>query len=517
MSIDPIKPVDHTDLTLYDTFMTELEGPEVEGAQLEGPEVSPPKVPEGKQFITSPNAAMSGMRGDRNIEALLKQTETPIKGRERAVKAVLNNTAWTVFQEKVRAFSEIWERKLIDRTLKILTGSAGVVADYLAYLFIARKAVISSVTQTAVPGSTAPPNIKTLRFAGAAGLCSNSLTLLEAIPQTVLAIVQIVGAIKDGVDLRRQIKEEQQKLLDVTNRLGVATLSEDERKVKAAERLALEVSLAQKGEQLSQLPLQGVIAATYGVFAMMSTAQGAVGIAMVAMIAGTHGQVTTLIASLAQAISILGIIGGAVGVVFGGVSLGLNVMTAKKAQDNIKELEEKITSLEAKMPNLDDSQKKLAELEVKRLKNELLTERDTLSNNWITMAGNTFLTLAGVMGLLAVAGFASGIGSAVMGGIGVILVGVSGAISIYHYFKRKQTDEILKQAQAENYLDEADLKTIVHQVKVEDMTDKEIENFLPSWVKEDQKPEAINKFRTDPAPYLMEHFKGLVKPEEETG
>ncbi len=515
MSIDPVRSVNNTEITLYVTFMTQLEGSE-ETEPSESPQLSP-KVPEGKQFITSPNIAMSGMRRDRNIEALLKQTETPVESRERAVTAVLNKDAWSVFQEKVRAFSEIWERKLVDRSLKILTGGAGVVADYLAYLFIFRKAAVTSAGQTSVQSTTAAPNLKTLRYAGAAGLCSNSLTLIEAIPQTVLAMVQIVGAIKSGVDLRQQIKKDQAQLLEVTNQLGRESLSDDQRKISSEKRVALEASLAQSEELLSSLPLQGVISATFGVFSVMSTVQGAVGIAAIALFSGTHGQVTPLIASLAHVASILGIVAASVGVAFGGASLGFNVNTAKNSQEKIKELEGKITELETNLPNLVEGKKKLAELEVKRLKNELLTERDTLSNIWITMASNTVLTLAGVMGLFAVVGVASGFGSAILGGIGVVLVAISGSISVYHYFKRKETDAILKQEQAVNLLPEAELKKIVDGVKSDTMTDEEIVNFLPAWVKEEQKPEFVDKFKAHPAPYLMEYFKALVKPAEESG
>lgn len=513
MPIDPISNVPADTFDLYSTFMGELEGREFETTAALS-QSTPPQVPEGKQFYSAPKSTVPGMVNDRNLEKLLAQTETPEKTLQRSVKAVVNNSAWGVFQEKMRSLAELWERKLVDRSLKILTGSSGVVADYLAYLFIARKAAFSSAGQTAVPGSTAPPNLKTLRYAGAAGLCSNSLTLIEAIPQTVMAIVQIVGAIKDGVDLRKKIIQTEQKLLDATNRLALDTLSPEEKFTTATEKLELEKTLSNDQDALSKLPLQGVIAATFGVFSLMSTAQGAAGIAMIALFSTTHGQITATIATLAQAASIMGIIGASVGVVFGGVALALNINTAKNTIENIKKLEEKVSTLEGKLEDLQGVKKTLAEYELKRLKNELLGERDIQSNNAITTASNTVLTFAGIMGLLAVTGVATGPGAAVLGGIGVILVVISASISVGHYFYRKKTDALLAQAKTENFVEEADLKKLVESVDIAEFSDEELEVFLPAWANENDKLLNIENMRAHPIPYLIEHFNGLLKPKE---
>ncbi len=481
----------------YTRFLKEIENTSFDSSLKSSSTVRPSVPPSktGGQVITS-----NLLDPNRIIKSAA--LGSPLEARRGENKAVINKPAWKTFTDKFNSLGTLWNRKLIARGLALISGGFAITGGYLAYMFMAQRAAAAALTKAAVPGvNPVSPNLRTLRYAGAATLLANSLTIVEALPQTVFAIVNIVSTIKTGVKIRREIVETQKKL---------TTLAADPNKTTEKE-LELKEMLATKKTELASLPAKGFIAGATGVMSTLSLARGSMGVAMVALFATTQGKMAT-IATLMHVGSILGTVTGAIGVCLGGAAVALGSRQAYKTYQEIGVLSSKIQKLEASKSDVDSAGKtKLIELEIQLLNNQKLALKDQLKHTLITTASNLMLTFAGVAGLLGAAGIVTGPGALVFGGIALVFVGISASISTAHYFYRKQTDKALAENQQKNQIGPSDMDAAIQEMTkdIKGFSDDDISVLLPSWSTPKEHKEMIAKFREEPEIFLRKHFMPL--------
>lgn len=503
----------------YEYFMKSVSaGPIKPHSEIGISEKISPDLSPTAAFETEKTAVLSDFEpkatiGHRGLpENLIETTDpTPEAGRARRVKTVTKNPAWNVFTDKFNKLASVWNRKLITRPLTLISGISAEISGYLVYMFMANRAAAAAMTNAGAPSAgSAAGNLRTLRYAGAAGLLANSLSLVEALPQTVFAVVQIVSTIKKGVKLRQEIAKTEQEL----GKISETTENKTETELKLKDTLA-----AQKAE-LSKLPTKGLIAGISGFMSTISLARGSMGIAMVALVSTTQGKAVA-ISALSHAASTLGIVSGAIGVCLGGVSLAISGRQALNTYQEIKGNDNKIEQLKTELEatDLPAGKKKLIELEIKLLSNKKLALKDNLKHTLVSCASNLMLTFAGVAGLLGAVGVITGPGVLIFGAVALTFVGLSASISTAHYFYRKKTDAALAEEQQKNQLtannlDEA-VKTVVQELKVNPsaFSDDEIIAMLPTWSNQEEQLALINSFRAGPEVFLRKHFESLVSSE----
>jgi hypothetical protein len=501
-----------THLAGYSGFIEQVESSEIEAVETEV--ASPTQVAVSVTRMEFKPRSLVEQRG--LPEELVSQTDIdPQASRARRVRAVLRHPAWSTFQSGYEKLANLWGRKLVGRSATLISGALGLAGGYLAYNFMVQKAAAAALAASAPAGTAAAaataPNMRNLRYAGAAGLLANSVTIFVSLPQMVISVTSIVSSIKQGVQLKQTIRQNEQALESVRGKYQVAGSDE-----LAAEELKLVETITADRATLAGLPASGIINASVGMLSAISVVHSALGIATTALQAA-HGSMATL-GALAQVSSVLGPLAGAIGVGLGGLAVAVNGHQALKTYREATAVRAQMDALDGKLanPQLSPAMRALVELELKVLVNKNLKLKDDLRHTLITLSSNLVLTFAGVAGLLAAVGVVTGPGALVMGGVALALTGVSAGISVSHYFYRKHTQQVLAEQMRPQQMSDAQIDGAVEDFSdaVEELSDAEVLLFLPAWSRPEQREEMIQKFRAHPEVYLKEHFSVLALPED---